>query len=238
MRTVLVTGGSGDIGAALVAGFSRSGYAVHFTYFSNDKRASALSEEFSAQPWRVSAEAALHDIPDIPVDILINNAAVNFTRSAAATIPIDAYRKTFEVNFFLALRACNSYLPRMIINRFGRIININSIYGIAGCAANAPYICSKHALSGLTKALAHDYGAVGVTANEICPGAVDSTLLKNIAEASKENVNDYFQAIEEDIPVGRLAQPADVALCALYIANNTTGHLNGASIRLDGGQLA
>ena len=131
----------------------------------------------------------------------------------------------------------------MVNRRWGRVINISSIYGIRGTTNNLPYNSSKHGLSGFTKSIAKEYAAYGITCNEICPGAVESELMERIA-ARKEKEGrvtsraEYLQMVRESIPAGRLAKPEEIACLALYLASDHAAFINGASIVIDGALTA
>jgi NAD(P)-dependent dehydrogenase (short-subunit alcohol dehydrogenase family) len=130
----------------------------------------------------------------------------------------------------------------MIKQRWGRIINISSIYGLRGVENHLPYTVSKHALAGLTKTIAKEYAADGITCNEICPGPIDSTMLKQVcikeASAEGKSLDEVLDEIRSEIPTGRLAKPEEIASLAVFIASSGASYLNGASIPLDGGMVA
>ena len=135
-----------------------------------------------------------------------------------------------------------SFLPYMVKNRWGRIINISSIYGLRACEGNLPYNVSKHGLSALTKTVAKEYSQYGISANEICPGPIESKLLDRIAQYHADNEgeskSDYLALLANDIPGRRLATPFDVAATALFLASEQAGYINGVSIPVDGGLIA
>jgi 3-hydroxybutyrate dehydrogenase len=129
----------------------------------------------------------------------------------------------------------------MIRRKWGRIINVNSIYGLRGADHNCPYNVSKHALSGLTKSIAKEYAVHQITCNEICPGAITSNLMSRIAEdaAREEGITPeaYLQEVASSYPAKRLVLPAEVADLAVFLASEQASYVNGASIPVDGGLI-
>jgi 3-hydroxybutyrate dehydrogenase len=140
---------------------------------------------------------------------------------------------------FELVRHC---LPSMIKQRWGRIINISSIYALRAAEGNLPYTVAKHGLSGLTKTLAKEYAEFGITANEICPGPIQSEMMDRIARdaASKSGSTSkaYLREVRDEIPARRMAKPEEVAGVALFLATEEAGYINGASIPVDGGLIA
>jgi 3-hydroxybutyrate dehydrogenase len=175
------------------------------------------------------------------VDVLVNNAAVNDCRSKTTEVQLDQWLCTLAVNLTAPFMLCRSVLPGMVTRGWGRIINISSIYGLRGTENNLPYTVSKHGLSGLTKTVAREYGGCGITCNEICPGPVDSELLNRIASYYQDSEGtlpeDFNRSLATEIPVGRLASAEDIASCAIYLASESSGYVNGVSLPVDGGLI-
>jgi 3-hydroxybutyrate dehydrogenase len=129
----------------------------------------------------------------------------------------------------------------MLRRGWGRIINVGSVYSLRAATHRAPYVASKHALTGLTRALALEYATAGVTCNEICPSAVDSEMINRIAHTraglrgtTVDSVLDEYRTMN---PFGRMATAGEVASMVLYLAGPEAGFVNGASIPVDGGQI-
>ena len=130
----------------------------------------------------------------------------------------------------------------MIQKRWGRIINISSIYGLRAVEGNFPYTVSKHGLSGFTKTIAREYATYGISCNEICPGPINSDMMreigKRVASQTGGTVESYLKEVCDEIPAKRMAEPRDVSALALFLASPEAGYLTGASIPLDGGIIA
>ena len=241
MKSVLITGGTGDVGRSLVTEFANKSYSVWFQYSTQEDRADKLEKETGATKVQCDFTGDLK-LPEEGFDILVNNAGVNFSDQAVAEIPEEDWRRCIEINLWAPIRLCRKLIPYMKAQGYGRIVNISSIYGLVGSETNGPYNVSKHALSGLTKSIAHDYGSSGITANEVCPGPIDSSLLRRIANqegylgSGKER--EYYEMLSEDIPIGRIAYPKDISGAVLFLVSDEASYINGASIVLDGGQIA
>ena len=240
-RAVLVTGGTGSVGESIVAGFAGAGYRVSFLYHQSESRAHEIAEAFGATPIQADLSRPI-ELVDNDVDILINNAAINETSELTGGLAVRDWDRSIALNLtapFLLIQQC---LPHMVRSNWGRIVNISSIYGLRAVETNLPYTVSKHGLSGLTKTVAREYGAYGITCNEICPGPLKSRLLDRIcAKGAAEtgvSIGDYVRDVEAEIPTGKLVLPSAVAQMALVLASADCESVNGSSIVIDGGMIA
>lgn len=237
-RSVLVTGGTGSVGASLVTGFVRAGYRVSFVFNQSQSRATELAEQLGASA--IKADLTLPaQFADGSFDILVNNAGINESAELTGDVSLEVWNKTIAVNLTAPFLLIQQFLPYMVSNGWGRIINVSSIYGCYAVEGNLPYTVSKHGLSGLTKTIAREYGPHGITCNEICPGPIESRLLDRVcAERSAREgmtLDDYIQEVKEEIPTQKLAQPAEITRLALLLASDECSSINGASIMIDGG---
>ena len=240
-RVVLITGATGSVGEGLVAAFTGKGYRVSFLYHRSESRAHALAEKFGATPIKEDLSRSIY-LANKEVDILVNNAAINETSELTGDLALEDWDRTLALNLtapFLLIRQC---LPHMVHENWGRIVNISSIYGLRAVETNLPYTVSKHGLSGLTKTVAREYGAYGITCNEICPGPIKSRLLdrigaKNAAERGID-VEEFMREVEEELPTGKLVLPSEVAQMALWLTSEDCRSVNGSSVVIDGGMIA
>jgi len=236
-RRVLITGGTGSVGQALVAAFAAT-YEVTFQFHTNTRTADQLSAQYRVEALKLDLRAQIA-IPTPSFDVLINNAAINISSTLTHDVSLDDWNATLSVNLtapFLLIKRC---LPHMIAQRWGRIINISSIYALRGTDCNLPYSASKHGLSGLTRSVAKEYAERGITCNEICPGAIESELMLRIARREAPGAEtDYLKAVSADIPDQRMARATEIADVVLFLASTAAAHINGASIPIDGGQIA
>ncbi len=176
------------------------------------------------------------------IDVLINNAGIYIDSPNVEKTNLDDYDKVMDVNLRAPFLLTKHILPHMRNQNWGRIININSNFGMSGelASCNSPaYTMSKFGLTGLTKIAAVQYTKFGITSNEISPGAVESEIWHKNAERAaaktgrpiKEIMNEW----QADSPSGRIAKPEEIASLAKYLASEEAAHMNGVSIALDGG---
>ena len=235
IRKVLVTGGTGTIGQALVRRFAID-YPVLFQYRKNDRVAEQLEQETSALKWKVDLRNEDIEVPE-GITILINNAGINEGDERASEVRQQTWRKTIEINLTATWRVTRQCLPAMVAAGWGRIITISSIYGYRAAVGNLPYTVSKHGLRGLTATVALEYGEEGITANEICSGPVESSMMRRIAaeQAGTEGLEKYLTEVIEDLPIKRLIRAEEVAWAAAFLAAEESGGINGISLPVDGG---
>ncbi len=225
------------MGRALIAAFSSNEYNVTFQYSTRGQLATDLERKYGVRAIHLELEKLI--IPDLKeFDILINNAAVNDSREITHETPQDVWERTLNINLTAPFLLTRAILPHMIERKWGRIINISSIYGLRGCERNLPYTVSKHGLSGLTKTVAKEYASLGITCNEICPGPIESELLGRIASYYKQEPADFDAELASEIPAQRLATPEDIAATAIFLASPAASYVNGVSIPVDGGWIA
>ena len=235
MRTVLITGGSRGIGAAMVRMFSERGYRVAFTYKNSAAAASLISEETGALAIRADS-ASEKDICNAVktaeekignVEILINNAAVS-SFSLITDVSSDAWREMFSVNVDAAFLYSKSVLPSMIRNGFGRIINITSMWGLVGSSCEVCYSSTKAALIGFTKALAKEVGPSGITVNAIAPGLIDTDMNASLSEEDKA-------AVCEETPLMCIGKAEEIAEAAYFLASDGAAFITGDVMNVSGG---
>ncbi|MGN7806778.1 SDR family NAD(P)-dependent oxidoreductase [Ensifer sp. 22521] len=241
-QTVLVTGASGGIGAAIVRRLAEEG-ARPIIHYGRDRAAAEavlaslpgegiiLQADLSAADgafslWR-EAEAAAGRI-----HALVNNAGIRTEVSIDAEPSAwrEAWQKEFQVNFFAAADLCKEALKHFKAQGGGRIINMASRAGQRGYAADAmPYGATKAALVNLTKSIARSFGADGVVALAIAPGWVQTDMAEEfIAKFGKH-------AAVADIPIGEMAEPSEVAELVAFALRPSQRSLNGATLDVNGG---
>ena len=235
IKKVLVTGGTGTIGQALVRRFARE-HSVIFQYRQNERMARQLEAETKAQGWKVDLQDEKIEVPE-GIGILVNNAGINEGDEQTSDVSESTWSKTIEVNLTATWRITRQCLPGMVAAGWGRIITISSIYGYCAAVGNLPYTVSKHGLRGLTATVAQEYGENGITANEICPGPVDSNMLRRIAaeRSGTEGPEQYLQDVRDGLPIKRLISAGEVAWTAEFLAAEESGGVNGISLPVDGG---
>lgn len=228
MKTAVITGGTGAVGKALVAEFSRD-HSVIFTYRSNGTEAKRLAEKYGAEGIRLDlsdpAQTARLE-PFLPsCSLLINNAGIAQIKLFSELTDED-WEKMIGINLsgvFYVSRAAARY---MIRRKNGCIINISSVWGVHGASCEVHYSAAKAGVIGMTKALAKELGPSGIRVNCIAPGVIESPMNGHLNETERN-------ALMEETPLGRLGTPDEVAHAARFFAENafTTGQILG----VDGG---
>lgn len=213
-KKVLVTGGSGDIGECIVTVFQSNGFSVDSptrNILDLSKPNDIFKQEFN-------------------YDIVVNCAGINEIKklSEIPSWDIDNLINTMNVNFFSPYSILNVCLPHMVKNKYGRIVNIGSIWEKFTKEGRSSYSISKSALHALTKSIAVEYGKHGILCNTISPGFIDTKL------TTKNNNDDDITKIIETIPIGRLGKPEEVATFVYQLCVNNT-FINGQNIFIDGG---
>jgi NAD(P)-dependent dehydrogenase (short-subunit alcohol dehydrogenase family) len=236
----VVTGGASGIGRATVRRLDRDGFVVAVI----DLDASA-AREAAGEGLGIGAnvgdpadvERAFADIIDRfgAIDILVNNAGI--TGSQEATVchetPVEEFDRVMAVNVrgpFLCSRAA---LPTMIRQGSGHIITVASVAGLVAFPGRSAYTTSKGAAVMLTKSLAVDYAAFGIRANAVCPGMVETPMT-----SWRLAVPELRARVEATIPMGRVAQPEEIADAIALMASERLGYMNGHTLVLDGGWTA
>jgi 3-hydroxybutyrate dehydrogenase len=237
-RSCLITGATGDIGMAIARRLSRSHRTiVHGSTY--DRRLSSLESNLDLDSWvaDLSKQLDAHTVP--AVDILINCAGINISSVKTHEVTIEDWNRTLQINLTAPFVLCSAALPRMMLQGWGRIVNVGSIYSVRGSSLNAPYNSSKHGLSGLTKSIAKEYGRYGITCNEVLPGAVDTAMLREIAEVKAAAIglsaDAYLTSLGDSNPSGRIAEAEDIASLVEFLVSDAASHVNGASMTVDGG---
>ena len=159
--------------------------------------------------------------------MLINNAGVAYL-TLFQMADDNKVRELFDINLMSAMNLTKEILPSMIRNQSGRIINISSMWGIAGASCEVHYSASKSALIGFTKALAKEVGPSGITVNCIAPGYIDTEMNSSI---DGESVAEIVEAT----PMGRKGRPEDVSALAIFLAGENADFITGQVISVDGG---
>jgi len=216
-RTVFLTGGARGIGAAIREELVTAGYTVIFP-----------SREELDLASKDSVEAYVRDHSDIAVDVLINNAGMNVPEKISE-ISWDNWNKTLETNLSSAVRLIQFFAPGMSVRGYGRILNTSSILGLVTKEGRAAYSLTKAALNALTRSAALEFGAGGVLVNSLAPGYVDTELTR------KNNSPEALTSIIRSIPLGRMADPKEIARVAGFLVSEQNTYLTGQTIVVDGG---
>jgi 3-oxoacyl-[acyl-carrier protein] reductase len=183
---------------------------------------------------RVRVEAAVAEVAARfgGIDILVNDAGVARFASLASDEYLEAWRRTLAVNLEGALHVTRACLPHLRASGAGRIVNVASTEALGATAGGSPYTASKHGVLGLTRALAVELGAQGVTVNCVCPGPIHTGMTAAIPDDAKQKF------ARRRVPLRRYGEPEEVAHGILALALPAASYVNGAVLVIDGGMTA
>jgi NAD(P)-dependent dehydrogenase (short-subunit alcohol dehydrogenase family) len=243
-RTALVTGGGRGIGRAIAARLARDGARVIVAGRTRGEIDAAAAELGGIAlvmdvADRASIVAALASIEG-PVDVLVNNAG------AAESAPLERtsdelWDRMMAVNATSTFTLCRALLPPMVARGYGRVVNVASNAGLTGYAYSAAYCASKHAVVGLTRALALEVARTPVTVNAVCPGWVSTRLVDEsvarIVEKTGRTADEARRSLAAMSPQKRLVEPDEVAHVVAMLCGDAGRSVHGQAIPIDGGQV-
>jgi NAD(P)-dependent dehydrogenase (short-subunit alcohol dehydrogenase family) len=241
-KVAVVIGGARGIGREIVRQFVAEGAYVHAADLRPLEPGSESPSRLASAQLDASDPAAVAAFLDGVlaasgyVDVLVNNAGIHLGASVIDTTPED-FDRIFNVNVKPAYLACRHLLPGMLARGRGSIINMSSNGGVMGRPSDPIYNASKHAVVGLTKSLAVAYGQQGIRVNAICPGAIDTPMLRGTipADAPLAEMTHRFIA---NTPMARIAKTSEVAAAAVFLASDESPFINGVALPIDGGKSA
>ena len=238
MKQVLITGASRGIGAAIARKFAKEGMSLTITGFHDREALQKLQEEIENN-FSVACRSYVCDMGDfasvekmfaqIPApDILINNAGISYF-GLLSDMSIADWNTVLNTNLNAAFYTSKLAIPHMVHEKWGKIINISSVWGNVGASMEVAYSVSKGGINALTKALAKELAPSNIAVNAIACGVIDTDMNRCFSE-------EELQALIEEIPADRLGQPEEVGLLALKLAESPL-YLTGQIITMDGGFL-
>ncbi len=241
-KTAFVTGGSKGIGAAVVKKLCEDGFRVAVNYNSSEQRAKALCSELTSLGYEVIAiRGDVSSAADVKrmfteirerfgcVSVLVNNAGVSLW-GLFDTVTDEQWQSTLGVNLTGAFNCSREALKDMLSMKYGRIINISSVWGQVGASCEAVYSATKAGIIGLTKALAKEYALSGITVNCVSPGVIDTDMMNRFSDREKEDIC-------EEIPMGRMGTSEEVAFAVSFFASEKSSYITGQIIGVNGGTV-
>lgn len=227
-KTVLVTGATRGIGAAIAAEFRAAGAQIIGTGTHADSSGS-FDKYFQAdfgdmEQIRACADSVRRTEPDV----LINNAGINKNLPFVEIDPLE-FQRIQQVNVLAPLMLCQAAIPSMKRKGWGRIVNISSIWGKVGKEHRASYSASKFALDGLTLSLAAEHAADGILANCVAPGFTDTELTHKMLG------DEGIRKILSTVPIRRMASVEEIARFVVWLGSPENTYITGQNIAIDGG---
>ena len=239
-QVVLVTGGSRGIGRATAAAFGRAGAQVAITYRSQKSDADAVVQEIvdgGGEAFAVQADITDSGAPAAIVDavvkrwarldVLVNNAGI--TRDTLVMRMSEAdWDAVIQTNLRGPFLTSKAALRPMLKQRYGRIVNVSSLAGVAGNAGQANYSAAKAGLIGFTKALAKEVGSRNITVNAVAPGFITTDLTKDLP-------SELLERARQAAAIQRIGTPEDVAPAIVFLASKEASYITGQVLGIDGG---
>ena len=243
-KCVIITGASSGIGKSLVQEFAKNNYNIIAIGSDTERKNASIKDVSNARVWigDISSSENCEKIATFSVkefgriDVVINCAGIIF-RSDAKSTTDQQWDDTIATNLSGPFFLSRATLPELIKNK-GAIINIASDWGLQGGKQAVAYCASKGGLVLMTKAMALDHADVGVRINAICPGDVDTPMLKTEADQRDVNYDEAMVSNNSDSPTGRITRPSEVASLAAYLASSSAAQITGTTISIDGGNTA
>lgn len=240
MSTVVITGAAKGIGAACAEYFAERKFNVVINYNTSRVQAEELVSSLTRRGFNaISVRADVSVYADVEnlmktaydtfgsIDVLINNAGVSAVGLITDISDSEAER-IFDVNLKGTYICCRAVVPYMIHKKYGKIINISSMWGEVGASCEVAYSASKAGVLGLTKALSKELAPSGINVNAITPGLIDTSMNTNI---SKSDLKDFI----DEIPLGRIGTAKEIAAAAYFFACEESDYITGQVMGINGG---
>lgn len=238
--TVLITGGSRGIGAAIAQRFAAEGVNIVIHYLESHESANETARRcmsLGANVMTISADLRSKDqlmrmrdklsSHNIFPDILVNNGGIAHY-GMLADVTEEEWDDVMSVNLKGMFLSTQLFMPHMIAQRYGRIINVSSVWGMSGASCEVLYSTTKGGVNAFTKALAKELAPSGVTVNAVAPGVVDTYMMSSFNQEEKE-------ALQQEIPAGRFGSADEIASLVYFLSLPESSYITGQIISPNGG---
>ena len=236
-KTALVTGATGGIGKAIATRLHSRGAHVVLHGTSQEKLL-VLSQNIGSNTSLISADLGDFDavsslidlaskLSNSPIDILVNNAGFA-ADGLLMRMKTEDWHSVLDVNLTANMILCRAAIRSMIKAKWGRIISISSIVGVTGNPGQSNYAASKAGLIGFSKSIAQEVASRGITVNIVAPGFIETPMTDALDNKQKEN-------LLQQVPIGRLGTPDEIASAVLFLAAPESSYLTGATLHVNGG---
>lgn len=249
-KVVVITGGAGGIGRATADTLARAGCRIVLVDVAAEAGEQAARDIMQTGREAIFVQADVSKAGEVKnyvdvaverfgrIDIFINNAAWEGVVQSLIDYPDDVFDKVIDINVRGVFLGLKHVLPVMYAQGAGVVVNMASIAGHIGSPGLIAYTASKHAVLGMTKTAAMESAKFGVRVNAVSPGAVDTRMLRSLAQLKEPDEADVAMAkYAVDSPNGRLATPEEIANVVLFLASDLSNHISGQSFRVDGGRI-
>lgn len=252
-RVAVVTGASRGIGRAIAEAYVAEGARVVCAARDSDALAEVVASITAngGQAIGVACDVTSdHQVAELKtraedemgrVTILVNGVGAHKT-GRFLDFEVDDFRELMEINFLSMVRTIKAFLPAMIEDGYGKIVNIASTAGKYGSLFQSPYNSSKHAVVGLTRCLALETAKQGITANAICPGFVETEMMERVAPQlgailGVDDPEEVRQVLLSRVPIGRMLAPEEIAHLAVYLGSAESDGMTGQALTISGGLI-
>lgn len=242
IKTIIITGGSRGIGAAIALELASENTniiinynknkdkALEILYKTREKNCNSIIYQADISDYNQAQNLINHAIEQFgKIDILINNAGIS-KQNLFTDISVEEWHKIFNTNINSMFYCTQNIAKNMIKNNYGKIINISSIWGITGASCEVHYSASKAAVIGFTKALAKELGPSNITVNCVAPGIVNTDMNKFFTP-------EISQELKYDTPLGRFCEPEEIAKTVKFLCSSDADFITGQVISPNGGFL-
>lgn len=255
-KYAFITGSTSGIGLAVAEQLAAGGCNIGLNGFATSEQVQKISSRFQSE-YEVEVAYCGFDLREVDeineglakfarefgqVNILVNNAGVQFV-SRIEDFPTEKWNEIIAVNLSAVFHCSKAVIPGMIANQWGRIVNIASVHGLVGSVDKSAYIAAKHGVVGLTKVIALENAKSGITCNAICPGYVDTEIIRNqirdrSASESKSTNQVVYEMLHDKHPTEQFIEPSEIGALAAYLCSDQASGITGSTLSIDGGWSA